>query len=155
MGFDDRQSGQRPHGNRSDHGNRHQGFGHGQKRKREQSPGRFNSRPGPAGAVPTGPNRGQGFNNQQRAKVKAPPVVPPFGFQGVHGLPAKPPQASSPQSAMSRDAKDRGHKNKKKRKTNQLGLTPQGDNVSDTDDEIDEEAAWAENGQGYVCSEVM
>jgi hypothetical protein len=76
-----------------------------------------------------------------RSRPLAPPSVPSFGFQG---LPKKP----EPPLTQKR-ADDNGRNRNKKRKTNQLGMTPStASGKPEPDDELeDEEAVFAESGQ--------
>ena len=101
----------------------------GQKRKREHSPNgsQRNGRPGFHG--PSGP---QHRGRPEKARAKPAPSIPSFGFPPVPQKPKGPP-------AQNQD-RDRNKKRGKKRKTNQLGLTPSGDLPSD-DEDVDEEAA--------------
>ncbi|KAJ9669337.1 hypothetical protein H2201_000689 [Coniosporium apollinis] len=82
------------------------------------------------------------FHNQRhqhgkpdKAKAKVAPQVPNFGFA------FSTPQAANPPA----DSTDKPKK-KKRRKHNQLGLTPKGEEHEDSEDEIDEEAAFANAG---------
>lgn len=70
-------------------------------------------------------------------RVPAPPPVPSFG----NPLPSKPPPPS-----------DVTRKPKKKRKHNQLGLTPKTENheSSEEDDDVDEESKLASGGGGAI-----
>lgn len=112
----------------------------GQKRKREQdlSPhSNIIGKPGSSGPsqTPFNPKR----NRNDRHKVQAPPAVPNFGFAG---LPKKP---EIPAFHSNRPRKD--NKKHKKRKTNQLGLTPKAELHEDSDGDLeDEEAAFAKTG---------
>jgi hypothetical protein len=72
-------------------------------------------------------------------KVQVAPAVPTFGFS----LPPKPPPLAGAPSEKSRK--------KRKRKQNQLGLTPKGEIHEDTDEDIDEEAAFVQSGQPSVA----
>ncbi|KAF2143653.1 uncharacterized protein K452DRAFT_296654 [Aplosporella prunicola CBS 121167] len=86
------------------------------------------------------PNRGRGFLNSSsqrptnKPKPQAAPAVPSFGF----ALPSQP-------GATTAEVNDSGHKNKK-RKFNQLGLTPRSDVREDSEDDVDEEAKAAAAG---------
>jgi len=112
---------------------------HHNKRKREGSFGEshsthhgFNS------------NRGRGRQQQgqtYRSKPNVAPAVPNFGF-ALPTLPEKPPPSA-------RSADEYSKKNKK-RKFNQLGLTPRGEVHEDSDNEVDEEAGFAATDGLYV-----
>jgi hypothetical protein len=112
----------------------------GQKRKRD------NDQLSNAGAQ-VSPGSTDAPGNQQSSKRSdhsrplAPPSVPSFGFQG---LPKKP----EPPLTQKR-IDDNGRNRNKKRKTNQLGMTPStASGKTEPDDEIeDEEAAFAQSGQ--------
>jgi hypothetical protein len=73
-------------------------------------------------------------------KVQVAPAVPNFGFS----LPPKPPPLAGAPSEKSRK--------KRKRKQNQLGLTPKGEVHEDTDEDIDEEAAFVQSGKPSVAT---
>jgi hypothetical protein len=94
----------------------------GQKRRREHSP--------------NNPNRADRADRADRGKIKPAPAIPSFGFSLA--LPPKPPPVAS--------SNPERPKKKKRRKTNQLGLTPKGDTRDDTDEDVDEEAAFANAG---------
>ena len=83
-------------------------------------------------------------SQQQRppkAKVDVAPVVPSFGF-------ALPTVSQQPRSSV--DAVDNSSK-KKKRKFNQLGLTPKSEEHEDSEDgDVDEEAAFQKASEGSV-----
>lgn len=104
------------------------------KRKRE---------PPTRGTHSTHQSHNSSFHNQRhhhngkpdKAKAKVAPQVPNFGFA------LSTPQAAQP----SADSTDKPKK-KKRRKHNQLGLTPKGEEHEDSEDEIDEEAAFASAG---------
>lgn len=101
----------------------------GFKRKREQN---FT-------APHSNPNRNQPKPQATASKLPAAPAVPSFGFQ----LPPKPPPVEDASSAQK-------PKKKKRRKNNQLGLTPQGEVHENSDEDVDEEAQFAQSGQPYV-----
>jgi hypothetical protein len=104
----------------------HAGF----KRKRDQT---FNSST-PKASQP---------KPESKPKVPVPPAIPSFGFS----LPAKPPPVDiAPVPTPQKPNK------KKQRKNNILGLTPQGEVHENSDDDIDEEAVFAQSGQEYVLS---
>lgn len=83
-------------------------------------------------------------SQQQRppkAKVNVAPAVPSFGF-------ALPTVSQQPPSSV--DAVDNSSK-KKKRKFNQLGLTPKSEEHEDSEDgDVDEEAAFQKASEGLV-----
>ncbi|KAE8150995.1 hypothetical protein BDV25DRAFT_153511 [Aspergillus avenaceus] len=104
---------------------------------------------GPAGGH-SGSHSGPHMNKRDHAsafgkphsvapRVPAPPPVPSFG----NPLPSKPP----PQADATRKPK------KKKRKHNQLGLTPKADEheSSEEDDDVDEESKLAAGGAGAAA----
>jgi hypothetical protein len=105
----------------------------GVKRKREQ-------------ALNSGPSKISQPKPESKPKVAAPPSVPSFGFS----LPAKPPPVE-PNPALGLQKPNK----KKPRKNNLLGLTPQGEVHEDSDDDMDEEAVFAQSGQPYVNAELF
>lgn len=72
---------------------------------------------------------------KQKVKTEVAPSVPSFGF----ALPAK-PVSQLPPSAQAQRPK------KKQRKFNQLGLTPRREEHEDSEEEVDEEAAFTQAG---------
>lgn len=80
--------------------------------------------------------RPQHHGKPDKARAKVAPQVPNFGFA------LSPPQGVQ---APSVDATDKPKK-KKRRKHNQLGLTPKGEEHENSEDGIDEEAAFASGG---------
>jgi hypothetical protein len=133
-GFDRPQSAGRGNVKGQNHGSPNPFPGGGNKRKRDHSSRGFHtSQPSPndSGTMVQKP--------QSLPKVQVAPAVPTFGFS----LPPKPPPLEGAPSEKSRK--------KRKRKQNQLGLTPKGEVHEDTDeDDIDEEAAFLQAGQPSV-----
>jgi hypothetical protein len=80
-----------------------------------------------------------------KPKVPAPPSVPSFGFSL---MPMETPVNDTP--AISEPASTK----KKQRKHNVLGLTPKGEVYEDSDDDLDEEALFAQSAQRYGQSVV-
>ncbi|KIW07763.1 uncharacterized protein PV09_01691 [Verruconis gallopava] len=74
---------------------------------------------------------------ESRPKVPAAPAVPSFGFS----LPAK---ASAEQTLIENE---QNSSQKKQRKTNFLGLTPRGETRDESDEDVDEEASFAQGSQ--------
>jgi hypothetical protein len=102
---------------------------HGQKRKRGEGAGAASSR-----------SRYAQKSQQPRTDNKAAPAVP--SFAPSLSLPPRPP---SPIQFGGKTKKKNNNSNKKKRrKINQLGLTPRGEEPEDTDEDIDEEARFAD-----------
>jgi len=121
------------------HAPQQNGF-HGQKRKRGE--GAASSR-----------SRYAQKSQQPRTDIKAAPAVPSFGPS--LSLPPRPPSPIQFGGKVKRKNNSNNNNKKKRRKINQLGLTPRGEDPEDTDEEIDEEARFADldassNTAGYV-----
>lgn len=78
-----------------------------------------------------------------KPKVQVAPAVPSFGF----ALPQA-PDLTLPSKPLAAGETNEKRRNKKKRKTNQLGLTPKGEQHESSDEDIDEEAAYAGSAPG-------
>jgi hypothetical protein len=79
---------------------------------------------------------------ESKAKIPAAPSVPRFGFSLA--------PATAPANAVP-PVSDPASTKKKSRKHNVFGLTPKGDTYEDSDDNVDEEALFAQSGQRYAC----
>jgi hypothetical protein len=115
----------------------------GQKRKREHSPSAFQS--GKSGSSGH-PSSGSNNRRNDRAKVNLPPQVPNFGFAG---LPKKPDLVIPPLASSSSHRPFKKKRSGKKRKANQLGLTPKTELHEESDDATieDEEEAFRQSGK--------
>lgn len=112
---------------------------YGNKRKREGSFGdSYSTHHGHNG----NPRRGRQQQGQPYgSKLSVAPPVPSFGF-ALPALPEKPPPPAGQADGFS--------KRNKKRKFNQLGLTPRGETHEDSENEMDEEAGVAATDGLYV-----
>ena len=80
---------------------------------------------------------------ESKPKMPAPPIIPSFGF-ALPGVVSQPANVGNSNAAESVEIK------KKARKHNSLGLTPKGEVNEDSEDDVDEEAAFAQCGNRYT-----